>query len=177
MSCEALQTIQKNCSNNIGGIKNVWVNQQDEISGVTVSAGAWIVSAITVGVPCVPFAINRNTGNYTEETAVDLINGSTFVTQTITLMFNRRDKEKSEAINVLGSGQQYLAVFIQDANDKYWYFENVQLTATGEGSGTARADGSKYSITLLAEAEHLAWEVTNTLITTNPTDFPPAVQS
>ena len=177
MSCEALQSIQKNCSNNIGGIKNVWVNQQDEISGVTVSAGAWIVSAITVGVPCVPFAINRNTGNYTEDTAVDLINGSTFVTQTITLMFNRRDKDKSEAINVLGSGQQYLAVFIQDANDKYWYFENVQLTATGEGSGTARADGSKYSITLLAESEHLAYEVLHTLIEGNPTDFPAAVQS
>ena len=177
MSCEALQSIQKNCSNNIGGIKNVWVNQQDEISGVTVSAGAWIVSSITVGDPCVPFAINRNTGNYTEDTAVDLINGSTFVTQTITLMFNRRDKDKSEAINVLGSGQQYLAVFIQDANDKYWYFENVQLTATGEGSGTARADGSKYSITLLAEADHLSYEVLHTLIEGNPTDFPPAVQS
>ena len=159
MSCEALQSIQKNCSNNIGGIKNVWVNQQDEISGVTVSGGAWIVSAITVGDPCVPFAINRNTGNYTEDTAVDLINGSSFVTQTITLMFNRRDKDKSEAIHVLGAGQQYLAVFIQDANDKYWYFENVQLTAKGEGSGTARADGSKYSITLLAESDHLCYEI------------------
>ena len=172
MSCEALQSIQKNCSNNIGGIKNVWVNQQDEISGVTVSGGAWIVSAITVGDPCVPFAINRNTGNYTEDTAVDLINGSSFVTQTITLMFNRRDKEKSEAIHVLGSGQQYLAVFIQDANDKYWYFENVQLTATGEGSGTARADGSKYSITLLAESDHLAYEILSTEITNNAGDFP-----
>ena len=179
MSCEALQTIQKNCSNNIGGIKNVWVNQQDQITTATpiVPSGSWQIATITVADPCVPFAINRNTGNYTEDTAVDLINGSTFVTQTITLMFNRRDKEKSEAINVLGSGQQYLAVFIQDANDKYWYFENVQLTATGEGSGTARADGSKYSITLLAEAEHLAYEVLSTVITGNPTDFPPAVQS
>ena len=177
MSCEALQSIQKNCSNNTGGIKNVWVNQQDEISGVTVSGGAWIVSAITVGDPCVPFAINRNTGNYTEDTAVDLINGSSFVTQTITLMFNRRDKDKSEAISVLGAGQQYLAVFIQDANDKYWYFENVQLTATGEGSGTARADGSKYSITLLAESEHLAFEVLSTQIVGNTTDFPLPTQA
>ena len=177
MSCEALQSIQKNCSNNIGGIKNVWVNQQDEISGVTVSAGAWIVSAITVGDPCVPFAINRNTGNYTEDTAIDLINGSSFVTQTITLMFNRRDKDKSEAIHVLGAGQQYLAVFIQDANDKYWYFENVQLTATGEGSGTARADGSKYSVTLLAESEHLAYEVLSTQIAGNTTDFPLPTQA
>ena len=176
MSCEALQSIQKNCSNNIGGIKNVWVNQLSEISGVTVSGGAWIVSAITVGDPCVPFAINRNTGNYTEDTAVDLINGSSFVTQTITLMFNRRDKDKSEAINVLGSGQQYLAVFIQDSNDKYWYFENVQLTATGEGSGTARADGSKYSVTLLAEADHLAYEVTANQIA-GQAEFPDPTQA
>ena len=74
-------------------------------------------------------------------------------------MFNRRDKEKSEAIHVLGAGQQYLAAVVKDANGKYWYFENLQLTATGEGSGTARADGSKYSVTLLAESDHLAYEI------------------
>ena len=170
MSCEALQSIQKNCSNNIGGIKNVWVNQQDEISGVTVSGGAWIVSAIT-STAFATFEINRNTGNYTEDTAIDLINGSTFVTQTITLMFNRRDKEKSEAIHVLGAGQQYLAAVVLDANGKYWYFENLQLTATGEGSGTARADGSKYSVTLLAESEHLAYEIDSTIVVSP--DFPP----
>jgi hypothetical protein len=92
-------------------------------------------------------------------------------------MFNRRDKAKSEAIHVLGAGQQYLAVFIEDANGLYWYFENAQLTATGEGSGTARADGSKYSITLLSEAEHLSYEILSTVITSNPTDFPLPTQS
>jgi hypothetical protein len=158
MSCEALQNIAKSCDNNTGGIRQVWINEQDNVTSTTVAGGAWIVSAITA-TPFATFEINRNTGNYTEDTAVDLINGSTFVTQTITLMFNRRDKEKSEAIHVLGSGQQYLAAVVLDANGKYWYFENLQLTATGEGSGTARADGSKYSVTLLAESEHLAYEI------------------
>ena len=158
MSCEALQNIAKSCDNNTGGIRQVWINEQDNVTSTTVAGGAWIVSAITA-TPFATFEINRNTGNYTEDTAVDLINGSTFVTQTITLMFNRRDKEKSEAIHVLGSGQQYLAAVVLDANGKYWYFENLQLTATGEGSGTARADGSKYSVTLLAESDHLAYEI------------------
>lgn len=158
MSCEALQNIAKSCDNNTGGIRKVWINQQDGVTATTVAAGSWIVSAITA-TPFATFEINRNTGNYTEDTAVDLINGSTFVTQTITLMFNRRDKEKSEAIHVLGAGQQYLAAVVLDANGKYWYFENLQLTATGEGSGTARADGSKYSVTLLAESDHLAYEI------------------
>ena len=158
MSCEALQNIAKTCDNNTGGIRQVWINQQDGVTSTTVAGGAWIVSAIT-STAFATFEINRNTGNYTEDTAIDLINGSTFVTQTITLMFNRRDKEKSEAIHVLGAGQQYLAAVVLDANGKYWYFENLQLTATGEGSGTARADGSKYSVTLLAESDHLCYEI------------------
>jgi len=160
MSCESLISIEKPCDSNTGGIRTVWICQQENVTAATVSANEWTVSTLTLTANANVYAINRNTGNYTEETAQDLLSGSTVVTQTITLMFNRRDKDKSEAIHVLGSGQQYLAVFVLDANGKYWYFENVQLTATGEGSGTARQDGSKYSITLLAEADHLAYEVT-----------------
>ena len=174
MSCEALQSIAKTCDNNTGGIKNVWIGLQEDFDVTTIVD--WGITAWTVSAPTSVYAINRNTGNYTEETAQDLLNGSTLVTQTITLMFNRRDKAKSEAINVLGGGQRYLAVVIQDANDKYWYFENVQLTATGEGSGTARADGSKYSVTLLAESDHLSYEVLHTLIE-GEADFPLPTQA
>ena len=176
MSCEALQSIAKTCDNNTGGIRTVWICQQENVTAATVSANEWTVSTLTLTANANVYAINRNTGNYTEETAQDLLNGSTLVTQTITLMFNRRDKDKSEAIHVLGSGQQYLAVFVLDANGKYWYFENVQLTATGEGSGTARADGSKYSITLSAEAEHLSYEVTANQIEGQP-EFPDPTQA
>jgi len=168
MSCEALQSIAKTCDGNTGGIRTVWICQQEN---VTTATPDWEITSLVLTAPANVYAINRNTGNYTEETAQDLLSGSTVVTQTITLMFNRRDKDKSEAIHVLGSGQQYLAVFVLDANGKYWYFENVQLTATGEGSGTARADGSKYSVTLLAESDHLAYEVLSTEIVGNG-DFP-----
>ena len=176
MSCEALISIEKPCDSNTGGIRTVWICQQENVTAATVSANEWTVSTLTLTANANVYAINRNTGNYTEDTAQDLLNGSTLVTQTITLMFNRRDKDKSEAIHVLGSGQQYLAVFVLDANGKYWYFENVQLTATGEGSGTARQDGSKYSITLLAEADHLAYEVTANQIE-GQAEFPDPTQA
>ena len=176
MSCEALISIEKPCDNNTGGLRTVWICQQENVTAATVTANEWTVSTLTLTANANVYAINRNTGNYTEETAQDLLSGSTLVTQTITLMFNRRDKDKSEAIHVLGSGQQYLAVFILDANGKYWYFENVQLTATGEGSGTARADGSKYSVTLLAEADHLAYEVTANQIA-GQAEFPDPTQA
>jgi hypothetical protein len=174
MSCEILQTIEKPCDNNIGGIRKVWMCKQDNV-GTLVFTGNWEISTLPLTIDTIAFAINRNTGNYTEETSQDLLTGSQLVTQTITLMFNRRDKAKSEAIHVLGSGQEYLAVFIEDANGLYWYFEDVQLTATGEGSGTQRNEGSKYSITLVAESDHLAYEIDSTLIVAP--NFPAPVQA
>jgi hypothetical protein len=168
MSCEALEGIVKSCDNNSGGIYKVWINQQDEIDEITLDPTlTWTIDSITLVTPTdfTEFEIRRNTGSYTEEAAIDLVNGSSYYTKTITLMFHRRDQSKSQAIKVLGAGQQYLAVIIQDANGKYWYFPYMQLTGAAEGSGTARADGSKYSVTLTAENEFLAYEVTEAAVT------------
>jgi hypothetical protein len=168
MSCEALEGIVKSCDNNSGGIYKVWINQQDNIDTFTLNPTlTWTIDSITLTNPAnvyTEFEIRRNTGSYTEEAAIDLINGSSYYTQTITLMFHRRDQSKSQAIKVLGAGQQYLNAIVQDANGKYWYFPFLQLTASAEGSGTARADGSKYSVTLLAQNDFLAYEVTESTV-------------
>ena len=163
-TCTALEGIQKSCDNNSGGIYQVWFIPQDNINVVTANTTYpnYEVTAITVTPALTVFDsyfIRRNTSNYTEEQAADLINGSTFVTQTINLVFHRREAAKSNALKILASGQQYLSGVVLDANGKFWYFPYLQMTATGEGSGTARADGSKYTVTLVAENESLALEV------------------
>lgn len=166
MSCATLEQIIKDCSINSGGIYTLLINQQDNISGITTDETGtnWEVTAITKTAPFVALEFKRNTGSFTEEAAIDLVNGSSYVTQTINLMFHRRDQEKSRAIKVLGAGQQYLTAVVGDANGKYWYFPYLQVSAYGEGSGTTRADGSKYSLTLIAENETLAYEVDAAII-------------
>lgn len=166
MACATLEEILKDCLGNSGGIYTLLINQQDNITGITTNETGtnWEVTAITHSAPFVPLEFKRNTGNFTEEGTIDLINGSSYVTQTINLMFHRRDQEKSRAIKVLGAGQQYLTAVVGDANGKYWYFPYLQVTAYGEGSGTTRADGSKYSLTLVAENENLAFEVDPSII-------------
>ena len=166
MSCQALEAILKSCDNNSGGIYGIWINQQDEIASITPadpSAGlGWTITAITLQATPVLFEnfyVRRNTSNFTEESSIDLVNGSSYVTQTINLMFHRREADKSRAIKILGAGQQYLTAIVLDANGKFWYFPYMQVSATGEGSGTTRADGYKYSVTLVAENEYLAYEV------------------
>ena len=166
--CEALLTITKSCDNNSGGIKRIYVNLQDNVDMDTLSTISPVVNpgdAYTIDAldlvptmdPFIEFEFRRNTSGYTEESNIDLINGSSFVTQTISLMFHRREAAKSNAIKVLGSGQQYLSAVVEDQNGILWFFPYLQLTASGEGSGTARADGSKYSVTLLAENDQLAY--------------------
>ena len=166
MACATLEEILKGCDPNSGGIYTILVNQQDNITAITTDTTGtnWEVTAITHTSPYVALEFKRNTGNFTEEAAIDLVNGSSYVTQTINLMFHRRDQEKSRAIKVLGAGQQYLNAVVGDANGKFWYFPYLQVSAYGEGSGTTRADGSKYSLVLTAENPELAYEVDSTII-------------
>ena len=159
MACTTLETILKGCDSNIGGITSILINDQDNVVGPIVEAAYEITDFGTLTDQFVEFEFRRNTGMYTEEAAIDLVNGSSFYTQTVTLMFHRREAAKSKAIKILGEGQRDLALVVGDANGKYWYFPNAQLTAVAEGSGTSKADGSKYSITFVAENENLAYEV------------------
>jgi len=159
MACTTLETILKGCDSNIGGITSIYINDQDNVTGPIVEAAYEITDFGTLTDQFVPFEFRRNTGMYTEEAAIDLVNGSSYYTQTVTLMFHRREAAKSKAIKILGEGQRDLALVVGDANGKYWYFPTAQLTAVAEGSGTAKADGSKYSITFVAENENLAFEV------------------
>jgi len=165
MACTTLATIEKGCDNNIGGITSVIINDMDNLGTVVVDAAAWEVTSFgTLVDEFVAFEFKRNTGNYTEDVAADLINGSSFTTGTVTLMFHRREAAKSKAIKILGEGQRDLALIVGDANGKYWYFPNAQITTVAEGSGTAKADGSKYSVTFVAEYENLAYEVDSSII-------------
>lgn len=164
MACTTLTDIVKGCDNNIGGITAVYVNDMDNISSTTEDDATWTVTAQTVTSRYQTFEFRRNVGNFTEDGAIDLINGSSYVTATINLMLHRREASVSRSIKILGEGQRDLAVIVKDANNKYWYFPYSQLSAIGEGSGTTKADGSKYSVTLVAENEFLAKEVDSSII-------------
>jgi hypothetical protein len=164
MACTALEGIVKGCDNNLGGITAVYINDMDNVTSVTENTTTWVVTALTCSPRFDTFEFRRNVGNYTEEQAADLINGSTFVTITLNLMFHRREAATSRKIKILAEGQRDLAIIIKDANENYWYMPYAQLTTAGEGSGTAKADGSKYSLTFVAESANLMKEVDSTII-------------
>lgn len=157
-TCTALSAISKSCDNNIGGLTNVWIYDSEDIAALADSNGDVSTLTLASGGVGQAFTIKRNTSNFTEEAAIDLVNGSSFITQTINLMFHRREAAKSNAIQILGEGQRDLFLIVKDANGLYWCADKFQLSAVGEGSGTAKADGSKYSVTFVAENVEYMYE-------------------
>lgn len=165
MACTTLTDIIKGCDNNLGGITAIYVNDMDNITSTTEDTATWTVTAQTVSSRYQTFQFRRNVGNYTEDSNIDLdANGSSYITATINLVFHRREASVSRALKILGEGQRDLAIIVLDANGKYWYFPYAQLQTLGEGSGTAKADGSKYTVAFRAENENLAKEVDSSIV-------------
>jgi len=165
MACNSLANIVRDCLNNIGGFNRILINDMDNLGTVAINSSTNVVTSFgTLTEEFVEIELLRNTSSYVEDVAVDFTNGSTVATATITLMVHRRSALSSKNIALLFEGQRDLAVVGKDGNDKYWYFKNARVSAVGEGSGTAKTDGSKYSVTLVADIDTLAPEVDSAII-------------
>lgn len=161
-NCTTLNTISKSCSNNQGGIFSVLIQDSNNITAVGASASGtdWIVNTFTrTGPTASSFEFNRNVGSSTVDAKIDLVNGSTYYEVKTTLVFHRREAAKSRALTILAEGQRFLDIVYLDANNVYWYIEDAQLDGGAEETGTARGDGSKYTVTFMAQMDHRPYTV------------------
>jgi hypothetical protein len=141
--------IAKDCANNIGGLTKVYLTDFDNIVGYTQSGGT--VSSITMASASYfyEFEFNRNSATFTEDLVKSVEAGSALFEQTLTLTIPRRDVSKRNTLSLLT--QRDLAVIIKDSNGLYWYpgqVEGMYLSESTSTSGTAKADGSNYVLTL-----------------------------
>lgn len=157
--------ILKSCDFNSGGIEKIYIADHCKVSGYTETASE--ITAITAGANFYEFQFNRNTSSYEETTNINIENGSTFYTQTATLVLSRRDKAKAEAIKQLTAGQKQLFIIVKDSNGLYWAFgkdSGAYVTEITGGSGVAKGDANGYNIVMTAEEADNAPEVDSTII-------------
>ena len=164
MACNSLEGIEFGCSNNQGGIYNLYVNDTDSVSGITLNAAQDTITAMTASTSFENLQFRRNTGNVNVVPTVDLINGSTYFDVTVTLVFHRREAAKSRALYILGEGQRYLDFIFLDANGIYWFIDHAQLTGGPEDTGTVKADGSKYTVEFKAQMDTRPYAVSSSIV-------------
>ena len=141
--------IAKDCENNIGGLTKLYLTDFDNIVSYTQSGGT--VSSITMASASYfyEFEFNRNSATFTEDLVKSVEAGSALFEQTVTVTIPRRDVSKRNKLALLT--QRDLACIIKDSNGLFWYpgqSEGIYLSESTSTSGTAKADGSNYVLTL-----------------------------
>lgn len=133
----------------------------DNVVSYTQSGGT--VSAITMASASYfyEFNFNRNSATFTEDLVKSVESGSALFEQTITVTIPKRDVAKRNTLALLT--QRDLAVIFRDSNNLYWYagqVEGMYLSESTSTSGTAKADGSNYVLTLKGFEQDRAYGVT-----------------
>ena len=141
--------IAKDCANNIGGLTKVYLTDFDNIVSFTQSGGTVSTIIMASASNFYEFEFNRNSATFTEDLVKSVEAGSALFEQTLTLTIPRRDVSKRNTLSLLT--QRDLAVIIKDSNGLFWYpgqVEGMYLSESTSTSGTAKADGSNYVLTL-----------------------------
>lgn len=166
MPCtQTLSGIAKDCTSNIGGIKNAFIANFDDVTAITETSNK--ISAITMASSkkFKKYHFRKGTGSVTSTLNVDPTTGVNFVQSDIILQFSKM--ETTKRIEIAALAQAELAVIIEDMNGLFWYYgrqEGVSASAGTGQTGTARTDGNYYQITLQDNDASFPLEVDSSII-------------
>ena len=155
MACtQVLAGITLDCASSVGGIKEVYIANYDDIDLVTVADDKVTQITMKENAKFKKYQFRKQTGSMTSTLNVDEVAGINYVSTELSLVFTKMETSKRIEIAALSIGQ--LAVIVKDGNDKYWYLgynDYVSAVNGGGATGTAKGDSNNYSITLKDESD------------------------
>lgn len=167
MPCELTSGSVIDCRDSIGGIKEVFISNFDNVSSFTETGGS--ISAITQVATKNFFKFNLEKENATaKETETSSIeNGTTFYEGELTFSIKKLDVTKRNNIRLLALSR--LFIIFQDNNGTYWTFGAEyganMLSRTSE-FGKAFGDMNGYNLTFSSKEKMPMYEVPASVIAT-----------
>lgn len=168
MACsQTLNGIAASCETNVGGIREVYIANYDDVSEIELDAQTNVIDNITMAASAKfkKYFFKKNTSSLTSTLNVDPTAGVNFVQSDLALVFAKQETVKRMEIAKLSLGE--LRVIVKDANGKYWflgYEEFVSATAGTAETGVNRTDGNRYTITLTDYSSSYPYEVDPTIV-------------
>jgi hypothetical protein len=166
MACALTSGYTLSCKDSAGGIKSVYFIEIDNVSGVTSASGTASAIAKANNRAFYKYNLQRATGSWEEAYNDSAENGTSFHTQTLTIILNKMLAATSQEIKLLA--QNRLMAVVEDRNGKYWLLgqENGLERSGGKaGSGTAMGDRNGYELTFTTDNVAPALEVSSGVIT------------
>jgi len=148
MACLITKGRLEPCKEFTGGLYKVWFANFGTINP-TLSADG-VISSLS-GVTLYEYEL-KGVSNFSQEMTSSRENGTTFVTQTLTLDLKGADYSTNNEIKLLAYGRPH--VIIQDNYGNAWLagrVRGVELTTSTLASGAALGDKYGYSITMVGQ--------------------------
>tara|TARA_R110002012_G_scaffold107444_3_gene249351 strand:- start:1700 stop:2218 length:519 start_codon:yes stop_codon:yes gene_type:complete len=149
-NCTLTSGIPLACQDNTGGVKNVYIAAYSDSTTFTYDSDD-IIDAVTSSETFYTFKFRPQTAGFTEELTKSLENGTTFTTQTLTMMFHKMDAAKRN--NMLLLAKTSMHVIVETQNGDYWLMgvaNGADVSAQTNGSGLAYGDKNGYDLTITA---------------------------
>ena len=165
MACtQTLAGIIRDCSNSMGGIKEVYIANFDDVASLTVTNDIITAIAMQSTAKFKKYSYRPQTAELVSTPQINSENGVAYIQSVLTLQFAKMDTTKRLEINALALGD--LVIVVVDNNGKMWYLgKDNPVVASGGDSGTGKAftDANRYGIQLTDNSLLYPYEVTATI--------------
>ena len=164
MACKsfALSGIGKQCRNNTGGIKEVYIAKASDITKVSLNTEESQIASITMDTAAKfrTYLFNRGTASMTSTAASDVTIGTFSVATELALQFSKM--ETSKRLEIMALCLEDVVVIVKDFNGKYWYLGYdfpVEASAATGVTGTNQSEFNGYTVTLTDTSTEFPFEV------------------
>lgn len=156
MGCTQLNGIIKDCTNNLGGVRQLWLNRIENVSSFN-SVNGLVTQTNIVGSTFKQFHIPPNSTSYNVERNVDS-DGVQEYNHSVSFSISKRLPSKGKELEALAEGNEDLIAIIQDFNGLWWILGSdtgLSLDSLSGGSGTSIGEGSNYTMSLSGKQRKL----------------------
>lgn len=148
MACELTTGFLLGCNDAVGGIKNVYFINYNQISGTTIVAGELTAATGTV----YQYQPNKNTGSVTFNPTVSLENGTVFYTHQLVFTLGKLDVDKRNELEILAKARVIAFVEMNDGQTIVLGLnQGAFMTAGTFQTGAAFGDLQGYQLTITAD--------------------------
>lgn len=171
MSCNShtLAGIGLGCKDNMGGIKEVYLIKESEVTDIQLDEGASAVASITLADSATfkTYKFRKGTSSMSSTMTTDEAAGTMSVQTDLALQFSKM--ETAKRLEIMAMCMDSLKGIVLDANGKYWllgYDYPITASAATGNTGTAFADFGGYNITLTDNSREFPFEIPSAVMTT-----------
>ena len=164
MACKsfALAGIALPCKDNMGGIKEVYIAKEADVTGITLNTEGNQIATISMndGAKFKTYKFRKNTANMTSSATSDESVGNFAVTTELALQFSKM--ETSKRLEIMALCLEDVVAIVLDFNGHYWYLgydAPVTATTATAQTGTQATDLNGYNVTLSDTSAEFPYEI------------------